>query len=239
MMNAIKHSVRRRKARQGGHEILEFALVAILFIPMLLGTFVTGMNTVRAIQANHIARDLADMYIHGADFSTYNMQVVADRLATGLALEIGGSFNGNQADNIGNGGRGIVWVSQVMRVGTTTEPQCQSVGAADCTNHDSFVFNQQIRFGNGALISERPSSLGTPSAARSAAGRVQDPVGDPGARLASPEQAAITALWQTYANGRTPLGDGQAMYVVEVYFQSPDLNMGGYPGRGVYARWFF
>ncbi len=231
--------VRRRKARQSGHEILEFALVAILFIPLLMGTFVTGMNVVRSIQANHIARDLDDMYIHGADFSTYNMQVVAARLATGLDLEIGSSYNGNQADNLGNGGRGVVWVSQVMWVGSTTQPNCQAVGASNCTNHDSFVFTQQIRFGNSTLISEQPSFVGTPTAARSSAGVVQNPVTASGARLTSTEQSNMQALWQTYANGRTPLSDGQAMYMVEVYFQSPDLNLGSFPGRGVYARWFF
>jgi hypothetical protein len=126
-----------------------------------------------------------------------------------------------------------------MWVGSTTDPQCAAVGAANCTNHDSFVFTQHIRFGNGSLQSERQSFLGTPGTSRSTAGVVQNPVTDSGARLASGPQTNMQALWQTFANGRTPLGDGQAMYVAEVYFQSPDLNMGGYPGRGVYARWFF
>ena len=231
--------VRRRKARQSGHEVLEFALVAFLFVPLLMGTFVTGMNVVRSIQANHIARDLDDMYIHGADFSTYAMQVVAGRLATGLDLEIGSTFSGNRSDNLGNNGRGLVYVSQVMWVGSTTQPNCQAVGASNCTNHDNFVFTQQIRFGNGTLISEQPSFLGSPTAARSSAGVVQNPVTASGARLPATEQSNMQALWQTYANGRTPLSDGQAMYVVEVYFQSPDLSLGSYPGRGVYARWFF
>ncbi len=40
-----------------------FGLVAILFIPMFMGTFVTGMNVIRSIQANHAAR-VHGRYVH-------------------------------------------------------------------------------------------------------------------------------------------------------------------------------
>jgi hypothetical protein len=239
MTMPTRFPVSRRRARQAGHEILEFGLVAILFIPMLIGTFVTGMNAIRSIQANHIARDLADMYIHGAVFSLYGLQNVAKRLATGLQLDIGGGFAGNLADNIGNGGRGVVYMSQVMWVGTETEPNCAALPPNTCTNANNFVFTQRIRFGNGTLMTERPSALGHPTATRNSSGVVQDPLTTLGARVPAPYQDAMQATWQTYNNGRQPLRDGQGMYIVEVYFQSPDLNMGSYPGRGVYAIWYF
>jgi hypothetical protein len=35
------------------------------------------------------------------------------------------------------------------------------------------------------------------------------------------------------------LADGQVVYVVETYFQSPDLSVGSLAGNGVYARYFF
>jgi hypothetical protein len=230
---------RLRKRRQSGHEILEFALVALLYVPTLLGTFITGMNMIRSIQANHIARDLDDMYIHGADFSTYAMQVIAQRLATGLDLQIGSSFTGNNNSNTGNGGRGLVWMTQVMWIGNTTDPTCQAVLPAACTNANSFVFTQRIRFGNGTLTSERPSSLGDPTATLSSAGVVQNAVTDAGARLPAAAQTAMQALWQSGSNGTVPLQDGQAMYVSEVYFKSPDLNVSALSGAGVYARWFY
>src|SRR5262245_27933823 len=46
-----------KRSRQRGTEILEFGLVALLFVPLLTGTFVTGMNLVRSIAANQVARD--------------------------------------------------------------------------------------------------------------------------------------------------------------------------------------
>ena len=89
-------ATQRRKKTQGGQEIIEFALVALLFVPLFLGSFVVGMNLIRSIQANQLCRDLTDMYIHGADFSTYPMEQLAQRLAQGLNLQIGSSFAGSQ-----------------------------------------------------------------------------------------------------------------------------------------------
>jgi Tfp pilus assembly protein PilW len=64
-------ATRRRKRRQRGQELIEFSLTALLLGSMLVGSFVTGMNLIRSIEANQACRDLTDMYIHGADFSTY------------------------------------------------------------------------------------------------------------------------------------------------------------------------
>ncbi|MEO8098641.1 MAG: TadE family protein [Acidobacteriota bacterium] len=238
----MKFLKRRGAARQRGHEILEFALVAFLFIPLLLGTFVTGMNVIRSIQANHIARDLADMYIHGGDFSDHGMQVVAQRLATGMDLQIANG-SGSQADNINNGGRGIVWISKIMWVGTTLEPNCQAALPSFCTNANKFVFLERIRFGNGSLESERPSSLGHPAAAtRSVYGIVTDnTVTSSNAAVPEPFQTSVRNLWQSTSTttGQQPLSDGQVVYVAEVYFQSPDLQLGSFQGRGVFAGWFY
>jgi len=46
-------------------------------------------------------------------------------------------------------------------------------------------------------------------------------------------------LWQTNNNGQAPLQDGDVIYVVEGYFQSPSLSISSVSGRGVYARYFF
>jgi hypothetical protein len=229
-----------RKRTQKGQEIIEFGLVAILLTPMLLGAFVVGMNLVRSIQANQVCRDLTDMYIHGADFSTYPMQQMAQRLSQGLNLQIGSSFTGNAQANTANSGNGLVTVTQIMYVGSTSDPNCATVGAANCSNHDSFVYTQQIQFGNGTLASATTQSLGTPSGATlNASGIVQNPVTDSQAKLGTTAQAAMQALWQTTSNGQTSLTDGQVSYVVESYFQSPDLSLGSVSGNGVYARYFF
>jgi len=233
-------ATQRRKRRQGGQELIEFALIALLLVSLLMGSFVTGMNLVRSIEANSTCRDLDDMYIHGEDFSTYPMQQLAQKLAGGLNLQIGASFAGNNAANTGNGGNVLVTVTQIMWVGSTTSPNCVAVGASNCTNHDSFVYTQRIQFGNGTLTSQSPSTLGNPSTtAISSAGVIQNPVTDSGAKLPSAAQAAIQALWQTTSNGQAPLQDGQISYAMEVYAQSPDLTLGSFSGGGVYARYFF
>ncbi|MGH7486867.1 MAG: hypothetical protein ACREMY_14885, partial [bacterium] len=206
-----------------------------------MGSFITGMNLIRSNQANQACRDLDDMYIHGADFSTYAMQQLAARLAGGLDLEIGSSFTGQKATNTTNSGNVLTTVSQIMWVGSTTDANCTAVGASNCTNHNNFVFTQRIQFGNGTLTSQQPSSLGDPAstATISTAGIVANPVTDSAARLPSPQQTTMQNLWQATSSVTTPLQDGQVCYVMELYAQSPDLSLGSFPGNGVYARYFF
>jgi|SRR5579864_940595 len=230
----------RRKKRQKGQEMVEFAVVIVLFIPLIMGSFILGMNLIRSNYANQVCRDLTDMYIHGADFSTYPMQQLASRLAQGLNLQIGSSYSGNSATNTSNSGNGLVTVTQIMWVGATTSPNCTAVGAANCTNHDSFVYTQQIQFGNGTLANSNTVTLGSPTGATlTTAGIVQNPVTDSNAKLASGPQTAMQGLWQTTSNGQTSLTDGQLVYIVESFFQSPDLTLGSMAGNGVYARYFF
>ena len=230
----------RRRARQSGQELIEFAMIAPMLLILLLGSFLTGLSLIRSIAVNQTCRDLTAMYIHGADFSSYAMQQVAQRLATGLNLQIGGGFALNNRSNTGNGGNVLVTITQIMYVGPTSGPNCTAVGSSNCTNHDSFVFMQQIQFGNGTLTAKKPSTLGAPTtSAISTAGVVQSPVTDAGGKLPSGAQSAMQALWQTSANGRTPLQDGQVCYVAEVYTQTPDLQLGVFHTDGLYARYFF
>ena len=229
------------RANQRGTQIMEFGLLSLLYIPMMMGSFITGMNIIRSIQANPITRDMDNLYIHGADFSDRAMQTMAKKLATGLDLQVG-TGTGNVADNILNNGRGIVWISKLMWVGTTAQPSCQAALPAACTNANKFVFVEHIRFGNGALESERDASTGHPGAARDSFGRITvDLVKTANAAVPEPYQTKMYNLWQVSntTTNRTPLADGQIIYLVEGYFQSPDLSLGAFQGDGVYARWFF
>jgi len=230
----------RRKKTQSGQEIIEFGLVAVLFVPMFMGSFIVGMNLIRANSANQVCRDLDDMYIHGADFSTYSFQQLAQKLAAGLNLQIGSSFSGNSNANTSNSGNGLVTVTQIMYIGATTSPSCVAVGASNCTNHDNFVYTERIQFGNGTLANANTVTLGTPSGATiNSAGIVQNYVTDSHAKVPDPAQTNMKNLWQTNTNGQSPLVDQQVVYIVEVYFQSPDLSLGSLSGNGVYARYFF
>ena len=79
-MNEITTAAKtsRRRRGQSGQELLEFGLLLTILVPLLLGTFVTGISLIRSIQTNQMDRDLTDMYIHGADFSTYTCHQVND-----------------------------------------------------------------------------------------------------------------------------------------------------------------
>lgn len=238
-MSKPRMATARRRKTQSGQEIFELCLVLVLFVPIFLGAFIVGMNLIRSIQCNQVCRDLDDMYIHGGDFSTYSLQQEAQRLAQGLNLQIGASFSGNQQSNTGNGGNGLVTVTQIMWIGGPTSTSCVAVGASNCTNQNSFVFTQQIQFGNGTLANASTVTVGQcPAAVMNSSGVVQNYVTDARAALTGSAQTAMQSLWQNDANS-TPLTDQQVAYVVETYFQSPDLSIGGLAGNGVYSRYFF
>jgi hypothetical protein len=244
-ISTAKHATARRRRTQSGQEIMEFGLSAVLLVPMLIGAFVVGMNLIRSIQCTQVARDLDSMYIHGGDFSTYPMQQEAAKLAQGLNLQVGSSFTGSEQSNTGNGGNGLVTVSQIMWIGGPTSASCVAVGgSANCTNQNSFVFTQQIQFGNGTLANANTVTVGQcPTAIMNTAGVVQNYITNAQAALAGSAQTNMQALWQTSlavsGGAATPLSDGQVAYIVETYFQSPDLNVGSLSGNGVYARYFF
>ena len=214
----------------------------MFLVPMLLGAFVVGLNIIKNLQANQVVRDLDSIYIHGGDFSTYPMQQLAQRLAQGLNLQFPAFSNGtiNAQANTSTSGDGLVWVSQIMYIGATTDPNCVAVGASNCTNHDSFVFTQRIVFGNSNLSSVRASVLGDPTGATlTNGGIVQNYVTDSSAQLSTSGEAALKTLWQTKSNGQTPLTDGQVVYVVEGYFRTASFSLGSVSSKGVYARSFF
>ena len=134
----------------------------------------------------------------------------------------------------------MIWITQVMYVGATTDPNCVAAGAGNCTNHDSFVFTQRIEFGNSTLATQHPSSMGDPTGATiSSQGSISNPVTDVTAKLPPAGQAAMVALWQTSANGQAPLADGQIFYASEGFFQTPSLSLGNNVSPGVSVRSFF
>ena len=161
-MERYKTSARNHHGERG-QEIIEFCVVLVLFVPLLIGSFVTGMSLIRCITAQQVCRDLDSMYMHGGDFSTYSMQQEAQRLAQGMDLELAASFSGSVASSDSASGKGLVTVTKLMWVGATTDTNCKAVLPATCTNHDSFVFEQRVKFGNiSGLAATYPSSLGNP-----------------------------------------------------------------------------
>jgi hypothetical protein len=248
MENQTKSVRRRRTRRESGHEILEFGLVAILFMPILLGTFVTGMNLIKSLQANMVVRDLGSIYIHGGDFSSYSLQQLAQRLGVGLNLQMPtyGSGITNLQTNTGTTGDGMIWVTQVMYIGANTDPICVATIAAGktCANQNSFVYTQQVTFGNSTVATAHPNALGNAATngvtfASGGSGMVLNYAWDTTAKLPTASQTLMATLFQANTNGQADLIDGQVVYTVEGFFQTPSLSMGNFTSSGVYARSFF
>jgi hypothetical protein len=218
-----------RKNGQSGSEIIEFALYAFFMVPTLLFMFVNSMNLIRMIEATQVTRDIGDLYIHGVDYTTYEAQSVAQKLAGGFNLQIGSSFTGNNAVNHGNGGTGYIIVAEIMYIGSGS---CSALPSnVSCTNQNKYVFLQYIDFGNKTVQIngvQVASALGTTSAAENANGMVQNYMTDPNA-------VATTAA----GFFQTQLTDGQVAYVAETFFASPDLNFTAYPAGGIHTLDFF
>jgi hypothetical protein len=245
-------AVRRpRRRRQSGYEIIEFGLMAILYVPLFMGMFVVGMNLIKSLQASLLIRDLGNIAIHGGDFSSSQMQLLAQRLGNSLNIQIPAFGSGitNMQTNTAASGDGIIWMTEVMYVGPTTGAQCTTVGSGNCTNHDSFVYISQVVFGSSTVNAAHPSQFGSAAgngasfANSGASGSVLNYLTSAGAKLPTAAQATMTTIWQTTNNGQQSLTDGQVVYISEGYFQTPTLTLGntGTDGvsQGVYARSFF
>jgi hypothetical protein len=211
--------------------MIEFALLASLLVPLLLWTFIAGMNLIRVIQSEQICREIGSLYLGGVDFSTYAAESLVVNLAKGYGLNVGAGFAGNVTnmyDNDTNGGNGYVVVSQIMYVGSNT---CTSLPSGTaCTNEGQYVFLQRIDFGNKLLTingATATSALGAPTASQTAYGLVENYLTDSG---------AVAANFGNLLN--SALQDGQVIYVVETWFASPDLSFAAPPGGGMYARIF-
>jgi len=246
-MDSQTKNFRKRDPRERGQEIIEFAMVAIFFMPIILGTFVTGMGLIKSLQANLVVRDLANIYIHGGDFSTYSMQQLAQRLGIGLNLQMPAFASGiSLQTNTATSGDGMIWVTQVMYIGAITDPICTATIAAGhtCANQNSFVYTQQILFGSSTVASAHPNALGNAATngvtfGAGGAGIVINYPWDSTAKLPSAAQAMMASLFSASANGQAQLVDGQVVYAVEGFFQTPSFTLGNATSQGVYARSFF
>ena len=202
-----------RRRNQRGVELIEFALTAAFLLPVLLGTFVAGVNLIRANQSTHVTRDLGSLYVHGVDFSLSANRDLAVRLASGLNLQ-----------NSPSSGNGLIILSQVTFIGDAT-CTANSLAGSSCTNRNQYVFTQQLTIGNTSL---RSSSVGRPTAAVNGSGMVQNYITDMGARVAP----SFAYLWNPQ------LTDGQYIYAVEGFFTGIYLGTPP-PGGGIYSRHFF
>jgi Flp pilus assembly protein TadG len=221
----MRRNQSRRKHRQGGSTLVEFALVAPYLLIIFFATVGLGLVMGRYIQAVQVCRDIAHMYSDGLDFTKPTMQNIALQLASGTGMTA-------------NGGNGVIILSRIV---TVYQADCNSAGYPNtCNNLNNQVITQRIVVGNSSL---RQSSFGTPTASlMDGSGNISPSVylqnTDPSV-VATGFGAVLTAASET-------LVQGQAVYMAEVYFAYPDISYlfgcvycQASVGNGAYARFIY
>ena len=124
-----------------GSTIIEFVLTtSLIYVPLLLGTMVIGLNVIRAIQVNQVNRDAGHMFARGVDFMAPSNRAMLLHLASGL----------NITDH---GGDGVIILSTILHVG---QDECPD----GCANLGYDVITRRITIGNASI---RQSRYGTPA----------------------------------------------------------------------------
>lgn len=198
-----------------GSILVEFVLSSIFWVPLLMGTFVVGLNLLRAIQVTQICRDAGHMFAYGVDFSQAGNQNLIIRLANGLNFSIGG-------------GNGVVIFSTLTYIDSA---QCTGAGLSadttNCPNLNQIVFTRRIAVGNS---SARASNFGTPGSG----------IVDANGYIPSSSYLSNTTARAAGFSSLLPLAAGQFAYLSEVYVASPDIDWTNFmTGTGVYARSIF
>jgi hypothetical protein len=218
----------RKKKRQHGSTLLEFAIVVPCLTMLFFGTIGLGIMLGRYIQAVQVCRDIAHMYSDGVDFTqTTPQNIIVQQLASGTGMTA-------------SGGNGVVILSQIQTVYAT---DCTAAGVSPCTNQGLPVFTQRIVVGKSSL---HTSVFGTPSAGiLDASGNISPSVylsnSDPSVRTSGFEADLDAASVSAGGTGVAPQQvQGDIAYVVEVFFQYPDIGfLGQSTAGGAYAMFIF
>lgn len=221
-MNA-EHSSER------GNAILEFALVAALFlVPMLAGSYSIGMSLVKMLQVQQVARDANILVVRGLDLSQSDNQSLVVKTASGLGMNVSGTNNPSSS------GLGVVILTTVRLVSGTdcaaqgyvasgTEADGKTPAYPTCPNFLQYVITQRIVFGNSAKLT---SVTGNPGDTLASNGTLT-----PAQYVADTDDRA-----QGFP-GLVTLSEGANGYIAESAFDISAMNVFSTPQMGViYAR---
>lgn len=225
----VNATYRLRRKRQSGSTLLEFAIVVPCLVLLFFGTVGLGVMMGRFIQAVQVDRDVAHMYSDGVDFTqTTPQNIIVQQLALGTGMTA-------------TGGNGVIIFSQVQ---TVYQVDCTAAAVSPCTNLGLPVFTQRVVVGNSSL---RTSNYGTPtSTLMNASGNISPSVylsnSDATVRVASGFETQLsTAAIAAGLSGSAPVQpQGNIAYVVETYFQYPDIGFLGWStAGGAYSCFIF
>ena len=209
-----------------GASVIEFAFITLTLVPLLIGIGVIGVNLVRTLQTEQLARDAGHMFARGVDFSaTGNQQILAN---------IGSSLNLSATAGSGNS---VVILSALTYV---DKAACGIGGAVDsngnpsgCTNLGKWVFTRRLTIGNSAI---RSSAIGTPSGVTiSSAGYIS--ASDYCKKSGAVANFSAINPYKNVAGTVTGLPSGQVLYIAEA--SAPEYTLPPYAGGATYAFGLF
>jgi len=232
----------RTYSSERGNAILEFALVASLFlVPMLAGSYTLGMALVKSLQVSQVCRDKNMLVVRGIDMSQSDNQSLIVKTAAGLGMNTAGTNNPSST------GLGVLILSTVHRVSGTdcaaqgyTKSGTLSDGSDNyptCPNFLYYVFTQRIVIGNSNKLT---SALGSPGDTLASNGTLtpsQYVVDTNNRATGFPSNTTLTAPTNPYsAGGLVFLPQGATAYVCETAFDVSALDVFSTPHlKTIYA----
>jgi hypothetical protein len=215
-----------KKTDQKGASCLEFAFITLTLVPLLIGAGVIGVNLVRTLQTEQLARDAGHMFARNVDFSATGNQEILVNIGSSLNLSTSSSSGG-----------AVVILSELTYVDNAA---CATGGAVNaqgqpsgCTNLGKWVFTKRLTIGNSSL---RSSAIGTPSGVTiSSTGAIaaSDYVTKGGA------VATFSSInpYSNVAGTISGLPSGQVLFIAEA--AAPEFSTPPYTGGATYAFGLF
>ncbi len=204
----------QRQTRDRGSALVEFALCSLVWLPILMGTWLFGTTLIQAIQVAQLSRDSGHMFARGVDFTNTQNTALLSRLSSVLR---------NSAGNY----VGAIVLSEVKYV---TTDDCTAANLKVCPNANNYVFIKLFYFGSSSYAQTK---LGNPGLNWLKAGSSIQPtqyLSDPSLRAPNvtqyfPVSSPTTAISPAYAS--------------EVTLQSQNIGWTEFNNTQSYARTFF
>jgi hypothetical protein len=221
------NGLRKESKTEKGASVIELAFVALTLVPMLAGIGAIGVNLVRTLQTERLARDAGHMYAHGVDFSAAgNQQILAN---------IGSTLN---LSTTAGSGTAVVILSTLAYVDKSA---CATAGAVDsngnpsgCANLGKWVFARRMTIGNSTI---RSSALGTPTgvAINSTTGVIA--ASDYATKAGAVANFSSIHPYSNVAGTDTGLPSAQVLYIAEA--SAAEYALPPYTGGATYAFGLF
>lgn len=220
------------RERERGVSTVEFAFITLTLVPLLIGVGAIGVNLVRTLCTEQVARDAGHMYARGVDFSQPGNQQILALIGSSIGLSA-----------TAGSGSAVVVLSALAYVDTAA---CAKAGAVDtngnpsgCTNYGKWVFTQRLTIGNSSV---RSSNLGSPLTSGPTGVTVNSTTGQISVSDYVTKAGAVATFnsvnpYSNVSGTVKGLPSGQVLYIAEA--SATQYAIGPYGGGGTYAFGLF